>query len=48
MTFLRKPRDWNTSWSPKPGRGWQKIWSDPTNQLRPFPYANFDVLFGLA
>ncbi len=48
MTFLRKPRDWNTVWSPIPGRGWRRVWSDPTIQLRPFPYADFDALFGLA
>jgi hypothetical protein len=48
MTFLRKPRDWNTAWSEIPGRGWRRVWSDPTNQLRPYPYADFDALFGLA
>jgi hypothetical protein len=45
VSFEIKPRDWNTDWSPVAGRGWQLIWSGPSDQVVPYPYADFDAIF---
>jgi hypothetical protein len=45
VTFLRRPRDWNTMWSGVPGRGWQRVGSARTDPVFPYPYVDFNEVF---